>query len=203
MQFFSENGLFDDFFTYYLFKAFFKMKKQLTSLAAILFLLNACQQPALDAGAKPFDEAAEKAAIMKTIEEETACYFNLDYDCWKEMYAQTEYAFQAWNNSDGTFDARVGWKEIDEKVGQDIKNSPKPEDGGVSSKVERRNMIVKFFNENVAYLIFDQYWLDRNLNKYYYSKDTRIMEKINGKWRIVNVSAFSDHKNLIPVDSLK
>ena len=179
------------------------MKKQLTVLAATLFLLNACQQPAPDAAAKPFDEAAEKAAIMKTIEEETACYHTLDYECWKATYAQTEYAFQAWNNPDGTFDAKVGWKAIDEKAGQYIKTSPKPEGGGVNPKVERRNMIVKFFSEKLAYLIFDQYFLDGNLNKYYHSKDTRIMEKIDGKWRIVNVTAFWDSKNLVSVDSLK
>ncbi len=166
-------------------------------------MLNACQQPALDAGAKPFDEAAEKAAIMKTIEEETACYFKRDYDCWKETYAQTEYAFQAWNNPDSTFEAKVGWKEIDEKSGQYIKTSPKPEGGSVYPKVERRNMVVKFFGENVAYLIWDQYNFDAKSNKYYHSKDTRIMEKIDGKWRIVNVSAFWDFKNLVSVDSLR
>jgi hypothetical protein len=28
------------------------------------------------------------------------------------------------------------------------------------------------------------------------------MEKVNGEWKIVNISAFWDYKNVIPADSL-
>jgi hypothetical protein len=178
------------------------MKKQLTLLTAILVLLNACRQPAPDAAVNPFDEAAEKAAIMKTIEEETACYFKQDYECWKETYAQTEYAFQAWNFPDGTFEAKVG-TAIHERVKKNFKENPAPAGGSYFPKIERRNMVVKFFGENAAYLFWDQYNLNVDSNKYYHSKDTRVMEKIDGKWRIVSIAAFWDSKNLIPVDSLK
>ena len=127
----------------------------------------------------------------------------LDYNCWKENYAQTDYAFQAWSNADGTFDAKVGWKEINEKSGKYIQDNPVPPGGSSHPKVERRNMKIKFYGENVAYMIWDQYNIDKDLKKYYHSKDTRIMEKMDGKWKIVNVTAFWDYKNLIPVDSLK
>ena len=107
------------------------MKKQLSFLAAILILLNACRQPAPDAASKPFDEAAEKAAIMKTIEEESACYFKQDFECWKETYAQTEYAFQAWNMPDGTFESKVG-TEIHARVKKFFKENPAPPSGSSS-----------------------------------------------------------------------
>lgn len=182
------------------------MKIQFISSTIIMLILASCQQSQNNNIPKTsftFNEAREKEAIMETIEQETACFYKRDYNCWKENYVQSEYAFQAWSNSDGTFDAKVGWKEIDEKSGKYIKDNPLPSGGSSHPKVERRNMVVKFYGENVAYLIWDQYNIDKDLKKYYHSKDTRIMEKINGKWKIVNVSAFWDYKNIIPADSLK
>jgi len=52
-------------------------------------------------------------------------------------------------------------------------------------------------------MLWDQYNIDKDLKKYFHSKDTRIMEKIDGKWKIVNVTAFWDYKNPIPVESFK
>ncbi len=178
------------------------MKKQRLLLVSLLISLFACQQPSQETAAKPFDEAAEKAAIMKTIEAETACYFKQDYDCWKETTIKADYAFQAWNAPDGTFDSKVG-TEIHEKVQQFFKENPAPAGGSYFPKIERRNMVVKFFGENAAYLIWDQYNLDADQKKYYHSKDTRLMEKIDGKWQIVSTAAYWDYKNVIPVDSLK
>ena len=150
-----------------------------------------------------FNEEVEMEAIMKIIEQETECFYRRDYNCWKENFAQTDYAFQAWNNSDGTFDAKVGWAEIDEKSGKYIRENPVPPGGSSHPKVVNRNMIIKFFGETFAYLIWDQYNSTEDLKKYYYSKATRIMEKIDGNWKIVNVTSYWDYKNLIPADSLK
>jgi hypothetical protein len=36
-----------------------------------------------------------------------------------------------------------------------------------------------------------------------HSKETRIMEKQGGSWKVVSVASFWDYKNLVPVDSLK
>ena len=89
------------------------MKTQIFSLIACLFLFIGCSKPteAPETAAAPaFDEAQELAAIMATIENETKCFYARDYECWKKNYAQWEYAFQCWSNSDGTFDAKVGWR---------------------------------------------------------------------------------------------
>ena len=182
------------------------MKNQVMLSALLVLLFTSCQQPetnSLKKSTSAFNEVAEKEAIMKVIENETSCFFKRDYDGWKETYAQTDYAFQAWSNDDGTFDAKVGWKEIDEKSGKYFKENPVPADGISHPKVERRNMIIKFYGENVAYMLWDQYNIDKDLKKYFHSKDTRIMEKIDGKWKIVNVTAFWDYKNPIPVESFK
>ena len=50
----------------------------------------------------------EKQAIKAVIENETKSFFARDFNAWKSNYAQTDYAFQAWSNDDGTFDSNVG-----------------------------------------------------------------------------------------------
>ena len=174
-------------------------------MIALLLFACACNQPKKEETPDTvFDEAKEKAAIMQVIEKETGCFYKRDYNCWKECFAQKDYAFQAWNNSDGTVDAKSGWTEVDDKIGQYIKNNPLPV--GASSShpvVQRRNMIVHFFTDSLATLIWNQYNINDGQQTYTFSKDTRIMEKINGQWMIVNVASFWDYKNLVPVDSLK
>ncbi len=182
------------------------MKKQLLFLYCVFSLFTACtpaenRQP--EPAAPVFDEEKEKAAIMATIERETECFFKSDYECWKTTYAQTDYAFQAWSNADGTFDAKTGWQEVDEKIGKYIRENPVPGVGSIHPKVERRNMIVKFYGDQVAYMIWDQYNIRQDLKNYAHSKEIRIMEKIDGQWKIVNVSAFWDYVNLVAVDSLR
>jgi len=178
-------------------------------MKTIIFLLPvlvsiACNQPAKNysTGKAGFNEQTEKAAIMKTIENETDCFYKRDYEGWKDNFVQRDYAFQAWSNHDGTFDAKVGWKEVDEKIGIFLKGHPV--EPGTSSHpwVERRNMVVKFFSESLAYLVWDQYNSDKDSKTFLLSKDQRIMEKINGKWKIANVSSYWDYKNVIPADSI-
>ena len=96
-------------------------------MIALLLFACACNQPKKEETPDTvFDEAKEKAAIMQVIEKETGCFYKRDYNCWKECFAQKDYAFQAWNNSDGTVDAKSGWTEVDDKIGQYIKKNPLP-----------------------------------------------------------------------------
>lgn len=163
-----------------------------------------------------FSEANEKKEILKVIETETACFFKRDYECWKNQFAQTSYAFQAWNNSDGSVDAKTGWDAIDKRSRDylaDPVNKPKNDDMGQEYSVKekpashpsviRKNMIVKFFTPALAYLVWDQYNSDPARKIYTYSKETRIMEQINGRWKIVHVAAFWDYRNLHSSESVQ
>jgi hypothetical protein len=139
---------------------------------------------------------------MKTITAETEAFYSGDYDGWKQNFIKTPYAFQGWNNADGTFDASTGWDAIDKRIGDYIKTHPVKEGESMYPKVERRNMVVKFFSDSTAYLAWDQYNSDQQNKTYTYSKDQRIMQKEGGQWKIANVSAFWDYKKKIPIDSL-
>lgn len=153
----------------------------------------------------PQDEAAlqkEKDAILSTIEKETKSFFARDYKSWASTYAQTDYAFQAWSNNDGTFDASVGWQGINSTVGKYINENPEPQSSS-HPIVERKNIMYKFYGGNACYLTWDQFNSNKEGDNFHHSKEVRVMEKINGEWKIVCVAAFWDYKNLIPADKLK
>lgn len=183
-----------------------KMLFYLTT-AILLFSFTACQQANTEtntAMAVPsdFDEDAELAAIMKVIENETACFFARDYDCWKENWVEEDYAFQAWSNSDGTYDAKVGWSEVDRRIGNYIKENPLRGEGSIQSfKAERLNLRTKFYGDQVAHLTWEQNNTGENGTTYQISQEVRLMEKVDGQWKIVNVSAFWDYKHKLQVAS--
>ncbi|MDB5121261.1 MAG: hypothetical protein JWN56_2479 [Sphingobacteriales bacterium] len=171
---------------------------KLLSVVLIFLLCVSCG----DSKKTPMDKDTmekEKTAIRKVIENETKSFFERDYNSWAQNYAHTDYAFQAWSNRDGTFDANVGWTDINDQLGKYISDNPEK----THPVVERKNMLFKFFDENLAYLIWDQFNSDLDKKNFHHSKEVRLMEKINGQWKIVCVSAFWDHKNPIPADRLR
>ncbi|WP_131458322.1 hypothetical protein [Jiulongibacter sediminis] len=167
--------------------------KHLTYLAGSLFLCLSC--------GTPFNEEDETTAIMDVIEGETECFFLRDYDCWADKFTHTEYSYQAWSNADGTFDASVGWENIEKNLGKYIKENPsEPEEAGSSHPVVlRKNLRVKFYGKEAAHLTWDQYNSDRNQEYFLHSKEVRLMEKVDGQWKIVNVSAFWNYADRIPI----
>ena len=169
-------------------------------LIGSLFCISCAKNPKEDEAATAANLENEKKAINATIEKETKSFFARDYEAWKSNYAQTDYAFQAWSNDDGTFDSNVGWTDINKQIGKYITENPEP----LSShpKVERKNMMYKFYGDNVAYLTWDQFNSDKPEKNFHHSKEVRLMEKIDGQWKIVCVSAFWDYKNLIPASRL-
>ncbi len=179
--------------------------KAIFLLFAFNFLLscNLSKNKTPDAAPPTFNEVVEKEIIFKTIDNETSSFYKRDYVSWKKYFIQKDYAFQAWNNSDGSFDASIGWANVDGRIGKYIKDNPVSPGKSMHSKVEKRNLVVHFFSENLAYLSWDQYNSDQNMEIFTPSKEQRIMEKESGEWKIVNVSAYWDYKTRIPADSLR
>jgi hypothetical protein len=150
-----------------------------------------------------FDEAKETEEIMKVIEGETHSFYKRDYESWKKFYMHANYAFQAWNNGDGTIDAKTGWAAVDSGIGNYIKTYSVEPGGSSHPVVLRKNIITKFYADTVAYLLWDQYNSDQSAQQFQFSKEVRLMEKQNGAWKIVNVSGFWDYKNFVSAESLK
>ncbi len=139
---------------------------------------------------------------MGVIENETECFFSRDYDCWKENWINEDYAFQAWNNLDGTYDAKVGWSEVDRRVGTYIKDNQETLGGTKGHPdVERLNLRTRFYGDAAAYLTWEQYNSDEGKETYQISQEMRLMEKVSGNWKIVSVAAFWDYLNKVPAGS--
>lgn len=176
-------------------------------LYGLLMCLLACeQQPVLEIAlhnGNSFNREAEKEAILNVIDNETAAFFKRDYESWQQYFVQEEYAFQAWNNAGGDFSASVGWAAVDKRIGDYIKAHPVPPGYSYYPRVERRNMVIKFFSDKLAYLVWDQYNSDQENKSFRHSKEQRIMEKVNGQWKIANVSAFWDYNTKIPAHSFR
>lgn len=149
------------------------------------------------------NELVEKEAILKVIEGETDCFFKRNYECWENYWVQKPYTFQAWNNSDGTYDSKVGWKTVSEGVKKYLAENPIKEGEAENRLVKRNNIQVNFYNPNLAYLIWEQINQTRDGKSCRKSQETRIMEKIDGNWRIAHISSFWDYNAEIPLEELK
>ena len=179
------------------------MKTTCTFLLSILLFWSCTQVQKQDATVSTFDEQQEIAKIMKVIEGETKCFFDGNYSCWNAHWSHEKYAMQVWNNDDGTFDAAIGWEQINKQGKGWIEKYYKSGKNIIHPVVKREKPTVKFFNKDVAYLIWKQYNANQESTHYLISQETRLMEKQNGGWKIVNVSAFWNSKTKVPVDSLK
>lgn len=169
-------------------------------LFAVLF---SCQQDNGQKGSTSetpfFDQASETEAIMSIIQNEAACFSTRDLACWKAHYAHVDYAFQGWNNADGSYEARVGWNQMNDRGEAYFTNHPAT---GTDNPPlpERKNMKVNFFNPGLAYLAWEQNFSELNAEGFAHSLETRLMEKMSGVWRIVNYTSFRDYVNQASVD---
>ncbi len=177
--------------------------------ASTFFLFFVCStligysQTGNQSGSVKFDEAKEKAAILAALTTETENFYKRDYEGTIKYFINAEYLFHAWNNADGTFNATIGWSALSEKYKNHFHNNPVASGTSSHPKVERRHIIFKFFSPDVAFVTWDQYNSDKETKIFNYSKETRIMEKQDGSWKIANMTAFWDYKNLVSADSLK
>lgn len=187
----SENSI-DNSFTFW--GTFF--------LALILIGCQSNKRNEQTAPSTALDEAKETAAIMAVIKNETSSFFDGDYESWVTNWSHSPYAVQAWNNSNGTSDAAVGWDAIHHQGKNWIETYYKNGKVKIHPEYKTTKPLVTFFGTDAAYLIWTQYNADPEKKFYRVSHESRIMQKENNEWKIVNVSAFWDIAPKINVDSL-
>jgi len=149
----------------------------------------------LQAQPQDLNTELEKAAITKVLEAETKCFFSRNYDCWKENWLQADYVFLAWNNGKGSYSAARGWAEVDKMIGDYIKDNPDYS----HPEVIRKDFKFSFLSNDYAYLTYLQYNGDPTGTYFKKSQEVRLMQKVEGNWKIVQVSAFWDnHTQILP-----
>ncbi|OEJ99886.1 nuclear transport factor 2 family protein [Roseivirga misakiensis] len=120
----------------------------------------------------------EKAAILKTINNETAAAFNRDYELWKSYWVQKPYVKKTYINFyDSTATETLGWQKVDDFVRIYIEQHPTPEP------------LPKAINDIELRLYGTGAWINYEVSDAGKRKkrETRILEKVNYEWKIAGM----------------
>lgn len=124
----------------------------------------------------------DELAIKMVIEAESEHFWGRDLKAWKQNWVHKDYVIWRAASRDGVRQYN-GWKAWYNEVKNLFKESPDPMP--YEGKVEKLNYNFRIYGDG-AWVSFEQ--LDEGTRTF----ETRIMEKVNGQWRIAMVSLMFD-----------
>ncbi|MDL5051562.1 hypothetical protein QQ054_36770 [Oscillatoria amoena NRMC-F 0135] len=134
--------------------------------------------------------ANEELVIKSVIEKETKAFFEIDKATWADCWAHEPYSF--WSFADTTdVNSFTGWDAINKGFSDYFKTS-KPS----TAKIERSWNSIRIYGTG-AYARFTQHVKDDTGRPA--QEEVRVLEKINGQWRIVCVSVIAVQKENQPI----
>ena len=157
-------------------------KTLITFLLTLSFIALGCKdqasENAKDSANQEIDFEHEKAAILKTLNNETKAAFQRDYEAWQEKWVHDPNITKTYLDfSDSTFSESVGWEKVSGFVKTFIEEHPEPE-----PVPELLNEIDMRLYGNGAWVTYEQQDSLRGLKR-----ETRLMEKVNGQWKIAGM----------------
>ncbi|MEQ1585312.1 MAG: hypothetical protein ABL895_05500 [Cyclobacteriaceae bacterium] len=137
-------------------------------------------------------DAKEVAAIKAVIEKESLSFSQLNKKDWENTWAQVPYAYWSYSDSTGTSFIE-GWEGIKKSFEEYFRTSVSSRQIDVSHqstdvKIERKWLSFRIYG-NGAYVRYNQKVND-NID-HDETSQVRIMEKKDGKWRVVCVGAIA------------
>lgn len=167
------------------------MKRFCQFFIIISFGLLSCQQSDSTQQApnapSAIDYEAEKAAILEVIAEESAGFWEKDFAKYAACWVQEPHVRTLGWWEDGGVTVVEGWEARAKRTQAHMLASPEP--NPTATNVIRKNMNLRIF-QDVAWLTFDQYGEDtgdESMDMPGLSRETRILEKQDGKWKIAYV----------------
>lgn len=131
---------------------------------------------------------ADDEVIKRVLRSETEGFFKRDKAEWANAWAHTPYIHFAANLYGGDFMLVKGWKSLEKQFANQFKSSK------VTDKVTVQNDNYTIHqNGNMAFVAYDQTLVDSHGKTT--SKESRTLEKIDGQWKIINVTALTNLKN--------
>ncbi|SFD35989.1 Cif family virulence factor [Spirosoma endophyticum] len=150
-----------------------------TSLLVVAFVLSTVLQSLAQ---------ADEDAIKRVLRSETEGFFKRDKAEWANAWAHTPYVHFAANLYGGDFLLVKGWNNLEKQFASQFKSSK------ITDKVTVQNANYTVHqNGNMAFVAYDQTLVDSHGKTT--SKESRTLEKINGQWKIINVTALTNLKN--------
>lgn len=131
----------------------------------------------------------DQEAIKSLLYNETVGFFKRDKTRWADCWAHTPYISFAANLYGGDFTLIKGWDNMEKQFRSQF-NSKRPAD---NVTVKNSNYTIHQ-NGNMAFVWYDQTLLDSHGKTD--SKESRVVEKIGGKWKIIHVCALTNLNTL-------
>lgn len=128
-------------------------------------------------------DEGDRAAILRSIEQETAAYFNKDYEAWARCWVQEPYARRiAWYARGGAMIHR-GWESEAAEMRLAMKAFPTPNRS--AREVRRENINVRI-GKDIAWVTFEQVapLTGDAFDAPGRQHEGRILEKQKGEWKI-------------------
>ncbi|MBK8023199.1 MAG: nuclear transport factor 2 family protein [Chloroflexi bacterium] len=132
-------------------------------------------------------QAAEETAVMQVIEAESRAFWLKDFDAWADCWLHSPAIRMMGWWAAGGIRVTEGWEALSAGMRQVMDASPEPNPTASQVRRERINLRVR---ESMAWVTFDQYGADTgdsSMDMPGLSRETRILEKHDGQWKIVYV----------------
>ena len=129
----------------------------------------------------------DRAAILRVIEEETAAYFNKDYDAWSRCWVHTPRVRRwGWMPANG-MTLHEGWDQESAAMWQSMERFPEP---NASAPAIRRDRVNMWIGADVAWVTFDQHAPETGdpFDVAGLQHNLRIMEKHEAEWKIACIT---------------
>jgi hypothetical protein len=127
----------------------------------------------------------EAEAIMQVIEAESRAFWDKDFEAWAACWVHAPYTRTMGWWQRGGVTVLAGWDVQSARIGQVMGANPEP--NPTAYNVRRENVNLRVTAE-MAWLTFDQYGedtADPDMDMPGLSRETRILEKHEGQWKIV------------------
>lgn len=125
--------------------------------------------------------------IMRVITAEGTAFWNKDYEDWAQYWVHAEYVrIMGWWPTGGVT-VTEGWKRISTLMREVMTSNPEPNSTAYTVRRENINLQIR---GDVAWLTFDQYGSDTGdarMDMPGLSRETRVLEKQDGEWKIAYV----------------
>jgi len=134
--------------------------------------------PSSDLALSAEDGKADKAAILRVLNEETIAAFSRDYEGWQDKWVQEPYVTKTYMNfADSSMTETLGWEEVNQFVVDYFAEHPEPD----PLPEPLTSIDVRLYGSG-AWVSYEQDDPARGRKR-----ETRLMERVEGAWKIAGM----------------
>lgn len=147
-----------------------------------------------------FNQAKEEEAIKKLLTTETSSFWSSNYDGWANCYIHEPYLVATLTNGGEPGDVMTfrGWDKLNAVISSIIKSNaskPEAERPKYNGTIDQWTIQIR---GNTAYASYNHHFEDKIKQTKMDMTETRVLERINGAWKIVMQSTLADFKDATP-----